>query len=186
MNKLYAFNSLRRNGCHDGGPHSIVPRRWPPNRFVGRRDQVRWVRNVCRGACILRVLEWQPIPPMLQSIMKRLLHLILLIGAILGLVGQGAAVASSRPCPQMIALQAVKNEACAMRAMPKEHGVPMGKHVPLGCMTMASCIAPATIEPALFIAPGLSIEPVAIAWPAARSLSDRSIAPEQEPPASLL
>ncbi len=120
------------------------------------------------------------------SVVKRLLHLVLLIGAVICLVGQGTAVASARPCPEMMAVQAAKDEACAMMAMPKERGKPPTKHVPLGCAAMAGCIAPATIEPALMIAPQPSIEPLAVIWSSPHSRNGRSVAPEQEPPASLL
>lgn len=123
---------------------------------------------------------------MSEIIVKRLLHILLLVGAVTGLVGQGTAIASARPCPEMIEVQAAKDEACAMMATPKDHGTPGAQHVPSGCMAMVGCIAPATIEPTLFIAPSPSIEPLAIVWPAPRSLNNRSIAPAQEPPATLL
>jgi len=91
----------------------------------------------------------------------------------MGLVGQGTAVASARPCPEMM-------------AMPKEHATPRAKHAPLGCAAMIGCTAPATIEPALIITPRPSIEPLAVVWPSPHSPNGRSVAPAQEPPASLL
>ncbi len=57
---------------------------------------------------------------MFGTVVKRLMHLVLLIGAVLGLVGQGTAVASALPCAEMVALQAAKGEACAMMAMSKK------------------------------------------------------------------
>ncbi len=120
------------------------------------------------------------------AIVKRLLHLALLIGAVMGLVGQGTAVASTLPCPEMMVLQAAKDGACAMMAMPKSQGAPRAEHDPMGCAAMVGCIAPAMIEPMLLIAARLSIEPLAAIWPSPHEPNDRSIAPAQEPPASLL
>lgn len=119
-------------------------------------------------------------------VVKRLLYLLLLIGAVVGLVGQGTAVASARPCPEMIALQAAKDEACAMMAMPKKHRAPGAKHVSLGCAAMLGCMAPTMIEPALFITSCPSIEPLAAVWPSPHSSIGRSVAPALEPPASPL
>ncbi len=104
----------------------------------------------------------------------------------MGLVGQGTAVASTRPCPEMMAFQAAKDVACAMMTMPKAHGTPESKHIPSGCDAMVGCTTSAMIEPALVIAPRPSIEQTAVIWPSPHKPDDRSIAPEQEPPASLL
>ncbi len=118
--------------------------------------------------------------------MKRLMHLVLLIGAVLGLVGQGTAVASARPCAEMMALQTAKDEACAMMAMPKEDGTPPAKHVPLGCAALVGCTVLATIDPVPVLASQPLIEPLAAVWPSPRSRNGRSVAPAQEPPTSLL
>lgn len=132
------------------------------------------------------VIDWQPISSMHRTVVKRLLHLALLIGAVMGLVGQGTAVASTRPCPEMMEFQAANDDACAIMAMPKAPGIPEAKHIPSGCDAMVGCTTSAMIEPALLIAPRLSIEQSVVIWPSPHKPNDRSIAPEQEPPASLL
>ena len=131
-------------------------------------------------------IDWQPISSMHRTVVKRLLHLALLIGAVMGLVGQGTAFASTRPCPEMMAFQAAKGDLCAMTAMPKAHGTSESKHIPSGCEAMVGCTTSAMIEPALAIAPHPSIEQTAVIWPSPHKPDDRSIAPEQEPPATLL
>ena len=75
---------------------------------------------------------------------------------------------------------------CAMMAMPKAPATPEAKHIPSGCDAMVGCTTSAMIEPALLVAPRLSIEQSVVIWPSPHKPNDRSIAPEQEPPASLL
>ncbi len=119
---------------------------------------------------------------------KRLVHLALLVGAILGLLGQGAAVASAFPCPEMAGFGVAQDAAdCHMMAAAADtKSIPASKHMPPCCAGMIGCVTPVTMDPAPLISASLPIEPIAATWPPAQRLFDRSIAPEQEPPASLL
>ncbi len=130
--------------------------------------------------------------------MKFLLRHLLLLGAILGLAGQGVAFASS-PCAEMQKEQAMSRPmAGPMTGMPdcamgqhktgpikSNEGSTPCKDMTPGCLAMAGCVAlvavgtlSPTIQAPLLLA-SLNL------WPTTPVLLGRSIAPDPDPPSLL-
>ncbi len=123
--------------------------------------------------------------------MKFLLRQLLLLGAILGLVGQGVAFAAP-PCAVM---QKAETSAmsgamagmpdCAMGQHKSDKGTAPCKDMSPGCLAMAGCAALAAIDPspAVVMSPALL---VAVAtWPTTPTLLGRTDPPDPYPPSFL-
>ena len=121
--------------------------------------------------------------------MKVFLRLLLLLGVIVGLAGQGMAFASS-PCAEMQQERAMAGPMagmpdCAMgQQKPEKQSVPCKDMTP-GCLAMAGCVALVAIDTLSPTAPA----PLHIAslnlWPTTPVLLGRSIAPNPDPPSHL-
>lgn len=121
--------------------------------------------------------------------MKFLFRHILLLGAILGLAGQGVAFAAP-PCALMQMEQAT---AAPMAEMPDcdmgQHKTDKGstpcKAMTPGCLAMAGCAALVAVDS---LTPTIQA-PLVMAsldlWPATPVLTGRSIAPDPDPPSHL-
>lgn len=116
--------------------------------------------------------------------MLKLLRHLLCLGLLLGLAGNGIAVAA--PCILM-----TQNQAAAMADMPdcdmtqsdtQRHHDEKSKAP--GCMATAACAALAMKEPAAATTPS-SPTTNANFWPALVRLSGRDVAPEPQPPTLL-
>ena len=125
--------------------------------------------------------------------MKFLFRLLLLLGVILGLAGQGVAFASS-PCAEMQKEQAMSGPmAGPMAGMPdyakrkhkSDDGSAPCKDMTPGCLAMAGCVALVAVDT---LAPTIQA-PLLVAslnlWPTAAVLLGRSIAPDPDPPSLL-
>ena len=123
--------------------------------------------------------------------MKFLFRRFLLLGVILGLVGQGVAFAAT-PCAVMQMEQATAKAApiagksdCDMGQHKTDKGSAPCKEMTLGCLAMAGCaalIAVDTLTPTLQAS--LHIANLDL-WPAASVLNGRNVAPELDPPSLL-
>lgn len=123
--------------------------------------------------------------------MRFLLRHLLLLGAILGLAGQGVASAST-PCPMMQHERAAAMAGtmagmsdCDMCPEKSGNGSAPCKDMSLGCMAMAGCAALIAVDT---ISPSTDA-PLPVAslahWSAIPILLGRSIAPDPDPPSIL-
>jgi hypothetical protein len=123
--------------------------------------------------------------------MKSLFRHFLLLGVILGLVGQGVAFASP-PCAKMQQEQ-ISIKAAPMAGMPDcamgqhksgKHSAPCKEMTP-GCLAMAGCATLTAIDvsSAVFTSP-LTLAAVT-SWPAMPVLFGRNVPPDPYPPSFL-
>lgn len=123
--------------------------------------------------------------------MKFLLRHLLLLGAILGLAGQGVAVAST-PCPMMqheratgMAGTIAAMSDCDMGQHKSGKGSTPCKDVSLGCFAMAGCAALLAIDTISPSSEAPSHIAVLELWSSTPTLFGRNIAPEPDPPSRL-
>lgn len=116
--------------------------------------------------------------------MKRVLYLFLLLGALVGLMGQEVAYAS---IPATISTPMASTSADCMKAMDQEQQ-PSGKpckELTLDCIASMGCVVPMTLRDA----PPLTASPVPhgamIFWTTISVLHGSDLTPEPEPPAIL-
>lgn len=112
--------------------------------------------------------------------MKRWLSLLLLFGAVLGLLAQEAAFALAPAMP--IAASAMSDECAEMMGIDKSQGKEPCRGLTLDCIAQMGCaLPPAVVSPAMPLAamahmPGLlDLLPI-------RRLTGRTIGPEPDPP----
>lgn len=115
--------------------------------------------------------------------MKRRFSLLLLIGALLGLLAQEAAFASAMPMPDAaIAASAMGAECAEMMEVDKSQGDQPCKGLTLDCIAKMGCALPSVVvSSAMPLAaeahiPGL-LDPLPV-----RRLNGRTIGPEPHPP----
>ena len=118
--------------------------------------------------------------------MTRLLRLLLLLGALLGLLGQQVAYAASAGAP-MASVAATQMSADCMEMMQKQQlpATKPCKGMVLDCTAAMGCIVPIVLgDP-----PGTSVDPLPASelafWPATSILVGTDRPPEQHPPAIL-
>lgn len=127
--------------------------------------------------------------------MKRLFPLLLLLGALLGLVGQGSAFAQAMPvkqAEQTASAPRMSAECAEMMGLGKQITQPESRHSDKPCQGMTpDCVAkmgcavqPALIPPFLGAAPGKFGAATPSALPIA-PLVGRDTGPEPEPPTRL-
>jgi hypothetical protein len=125
--------------------------------------------------------------------MKRFFHLALLIGALFGLIGQGAAIAMSPNCSAMMDMPAMAQSAkaisiasgqmdCCPKAAPAKHDSTPSKDMMQGCLMMSGCFMSLAVDNTPALSAHVALKPVAAIWPLATQLSGRSVPPEQRPP----
>ena len=123
--------------------------------------------------------------------MKFLLRYLLLLGAIVGLAGQGVAFAT--PLCSLMQVQQVSATAGSMADMPDcemgQHKTGKGatpcKDMTAGCLAMAGCAALVAVDG---FTPTLQPPPLVASldlWPATPVLLGRNIAPDPDPPSVL-
>lgn len=123
--------------------------------------------------------------------MKFLLRHFLLVGVILGLAGQGVAVAAPR-CALMQMEQA-STKAAPMAGVPDcdmgQHRTDKGstpcKDMTPGCLAMAGCAALVAVDSLTPTVPAPPLVASVELWPATPVLLGRSIAPDPDPPSLL-
>ena len=121
--------------------------------------------------------------------MKFLFRLLLLLGVILGLAGQGVAFASS-PCAEMQKEQAMSGPMagmpdCAMGQHKSDKDSAPCKDMTPGCLAMAGCVALVAVDtPSPTIQAPLLVASLNL-WPETPVLLGRSIAPDPDPPSLL-
>ena len=126
--------------------------------------------------------------------MKRFFHLVLLIGALFGLVGQSAAIAMSPDCAVMMdapaKAQSVKAAMpmasgqmdCCPNAAPAKHDSKASKNMMQGCLMMSGCFVSLAVNDTSVFSSDFVMNPVAAIWPLATQLTSLSVPPEQRPP----
>lgn len=117
--------------------------------------------------------------------MKGRLSFFLLLGALLGFLGQQAAYAGGPALvPMMEASHAMPSgmDCPEMKDMPKAtHDAPC-KGLTLACIAQMGCVIPVTMQDRLALATPHVAVPLAAYQSAVRPLSGRDVAPEPEPP----
>lgn len=118
--------------------------------------------------------------------MKRVLHLFLLLGALVGLMGQAAAYASN-PAPVSAPMAISGMSADCMNAMAQKQQ-PSGKPckgLTLDCVASMGCVVPMVLRDA----PRVPASPVAHGamafWTTTTTLHGSDLKPEPEPPTFL-
>jgi hypothetical protein len=123
---------------------------------------------------------------------KRFYHLALLIGALLGLFGQGVAMAMSPHCTAAIAQYAKAQTAanislhgnmdCCPDAKTGKNDSKSAKDMMPECPMMAGCFVSLTLDEVVVFSPIKSIKPAAAVWSPVTLLVGRSTAPDLPPP----
>jgi len=118
--------------------------------------------------------------------MKRTLHLLLVLGALIGLFGQAAAYAAG---PQMSAVPAAmwQMDADCMEMMQKgpQPGEKPCKGLTLDCIAAMGCVASIVLRDPGTLAAAPEIVPIRVYWPALSVLAGSDPAPEVHPPTIL-
>jgi hypothetical protein len=119
-------------------------------------------------------------------VMKRRFSLLLLLGALLGLLAQEAAFASAMPMPDTaITASAMSDECAEMMGIDKSQDKGPCQGLTLDCIAKMGCaLPPAVVSPAMPLetkahVPGL-LDPLPV-----RRLAGRTFGPEPDPPLSL-
>lgn len=115
--------------------------------------------------------------------MKTLLHLVLLFGAMIGLMGQSTAMAMAPVTvagAQMAAIADMGN--CTEVAAPMQGGMPC-KKITWQCIAAMGCGSPAISLPTVRTETALHIAPLPHARRVIAALLGRTVAPEIDPPA---
>ena len=124
--------------------------------------------------------------------MKRFYHLALLIGALIGLFGQSAAIAMAPHCAmmaeQMVAVQSGHGMAmttamdCCPHSTAAKHDSKPGKDMMPNCPMMAGCAFSLAMNDAPELSSNFAVKPAATIWPLATQLAGRTVLPGQRPP----
>ena len=120
-----------------------------------------------------------------RHVLRRLLPLALLVGALVGLLGQGAALALG-PAWQSVTATASTAPADCMKMMQGEPDDAPCKGLSLDCIAAMGCTVPVVLAPdaapvALDDMPKLSVTPLPLPV-----LTGRSVAPTTHPPTRLI
>ena len=125
--------------------------------------------------------------------MIRFINLALLVGALLGLFGQGVALAMSPNCAAAMVMQPVKVQAargmqmagkmdCCPGEATGKHGSQPSKDTSSTCPMMAGCLAALAFSDFPVIAVRAPIESSVTKWSLVTQFFGRSTAPEPPPP----
>ena len=117
--------------------------------------------------------------------MRALLHLLLLVGVLIGLATQGAALAAE-PCPMeqmQSSAMAGMDDCCPEQDGPHRHGIPCGD-MTFACMAMAGCATLAALE-THGVEGSVHATGAPQVWQMATALRGRTIPPDTHPPARL-
>ena len=118
-------------------------------------------------------------------VLKRRLSLLLLLGALLGLFGQGVALAAGPTfTPTMKASHAMPpGMDCSEMASPHKQAPKQPcKGMTLACIAQMGCTIPMTFEEPRALAEQAFASQLAATWPASPALAGLDVAPEPEPP----
>ena len=117
--------------------------------------------------------------------LKRRLSLMLLVGALFGLFGQGVAYATApasattmEATPAMSAGMDCPEMATAHKQVPK----PPCKGMTLDCIAQMGCVVPMTFEEPRSMTEHVDASQLAATWPITPALAGLDVAPEPEPP----
>lgn len=123
--------------------------------------------------------------------MKRVLHLFLLLGALIGLLGQGVAYASvppAMPAPMTMSgmtMSGMSEDCMKMMAQQQQPEQKPCKGMTLDCIAAMGCVVPMAVRndaPALGSRPA---DPSLAFWPTTTVLRGSELTPEPEPPTLL-
>jgi hypothetical protein len=118
--------------------------------------------------------------------MKRCFSLLLLVGALLGILAQEAAFASSMPLPEMaVATSSMSDECAEMMGIEKSQDKKPCQGLTLDCIAKMGCaLSPITMSATTKLTDDYHVRGVAEPLPV-RRLAGRSYGPEPDPPALL-
>jgi hypothetical protein len=121
---------------------------------------------------------------------KRVFHLLLLIGALIGLSGQGVAFATIVPTVSASATMSASSGAgmsddCMKMMAQQQPAQKPCKSMTLACMAGMGCIAPMALHNDAPMLLTRQINPVLGFWPITPILDGSALAPEPEPPTLL-
>lgn len=117
--------------------------------------------------------------------LKARISLLLLLGALLGLFGQGMAYAAGPALAPKVAAShsmASGRDCADMASAQKQAPESPCKGITLACIAQMGCIIPMTFEPERPAAKRLSVPQLAATWPPSLILAGLEIAPDPEPP----
>lgn len=123
--------------------------------------------------------------------MRRVFHIFLLIGALIGLLGQEVAFATVAPitsAPVKVAASPAAGMPADCMKMMAQQQQPARKHcngMSLACMAAMGCLAPMAIQINAPILPLAQINPVLAFWPITPVMQGNNLAPDPEPPTVL-
>lgn len=119
--------------------------------------------------------------------MKRMLRLLLVLGALLGLFGQGIAFAIRPAFPTGIeaGTSIAKNMDCPEMATMQQETPKPCKGLTLACIAQMGCALPVVLKEPTAPLAGVAITPMPAIWPLPSTLAGRDIAPEPHPPSHL-
>jgi hypothetical protein len=121
--------------------------------------------------------------PQAFAVVKRVLQLALILGALLGLFGQGLALAHVASPPAAHPMQMSSDDCMQMMAQ-AEHEKKQApcKGLTLDCIAAMGCTVPLTLAEPLILPAALPVAALAPPMAASQPLTARVIAPELEPP----
>lgn len=122
----------------------------------------------------------------IKATVKRVLHLLLLLGAMVGLLGQAAAYASgpsTKSAP--MAMAGMSADCMKMMAQHEQPAQKPCKGMTLDCIAAMGCVVPILLGDAPQMPASFAPVKVAAFWPTSTVLRGSELTPEPEPPTLL-
>ena len=122
----------------------------------------------------------------IRSSVNRVLHLLLLLGAMIGLFGQAAAYASGPSTKSTpMAMSGMGADCMKMMAQHEQPGQKPCEGMTLDCIAAMGCVVPIILGDAPPMPASLAPVKVAAFWPSSTVLRGSELTPEPEPPTLL-
>ena len=140
-------------------------------------------RRLERSACI----DFRPRRSDTDRVLKARLSFALLLGALIGLFGQGIAYAAGPSMAPIVAADHAMPDGTDCAGMDvANHSVPERpcRGLTLACIAQMGCVIPMTFEPEQPSAERVVDRRVAATWPPSPMLAGRETTPEPEPPSA--
>jgi hypothetical protein len=117
---------------------------------------------------------------------KRVLHLLLLLGALTGLLGQEAAFASGPPAMSApMAMSGMSEDCMKMMAQQQQPAQKPCKGMTLACIAAMGCVIPMAVRNDAPVLAAREANPTLAFWPTTTVLRGSNLTPEPEPPTLL-
>ena len=123
--------------------------------------------------------------------MKRVLQLLLLLGALIGLLGQEAALASGPPAMSApmamseMAASGMSEDCMKMMAQQQQPAQKPCKGMTLACIAAMGCVVPMAVRNDAPVLAAREANPTLEFWPTTTVLRGSDLTPEPEPPTLL-